>query len=275
MTQPNLFCSYTPGPPLDRFVDFIWYWEGPEQRHAKERLMPTGAANIIVNLCEDEVREYVGERGDTLHRHTGAILVGARSSYSIIDTAEQRTVLGLSFRPGGTWPFFDVSADELCNLHVALDDIWGAGARSLREQILLAPTPMARLRTMEKALASRAIRPLAQHPAIAFSLARMHLGADPESVEVLSNKAGLSGRRLARLFSLEVGLTPKLYARVLRFGRALQLTHADRPVDWSDVVHQCGYFDQSHLIHDFRKFSGFTPSEYLARRTPFSNHVRI
>jgi AraC-like DNA-binding protein len=275
MTQSTLFCTYMPGPPLDRFIEFIWYWEGSERDHAKERLMPTGAASIIVNLDEDEVREYDGVRGDTVHRHNGAILVGARSSYSIIDTAEQRAVLGLGFRPGGTWPFFDAGGDELCNRHVALDDLWGTTARSLREQILLAPTPLARMRSLEKILVSRAIRPLEPHPAIAFALARMHRGAELEPVEILSDRLGLSARRLARLFSLEVGLTPKLYARVLRFSRAVQLTQVDRPVDWSDVADRCGYFDQPHFIHDFKKFSGLTPSEYLARRTPYSNHVRL
>ena len=122
---------------------------------------------------------------------------------------------------------------------------------------------------------TRAIRPLEPHPAIAYALARMHCGTELPTVEVLSDKAGLSSRRLARLFSLEVGLTPKLYARVLRFSRAVQLTRVDRPVDWSDVAERCGYFDQPHFIHDFKEFSGLTPSEYLLRRTPYSNHVRL
>ena len=156
----TLFCTYSPAPPLDRFVQDIWYWEGPQQAHAMERLMPTGTATIIINLLEDEVREYAGARGQVVHRHPGAILVGARSSYSIIDTAEQRTVIGLGFRPGGTWPFFDVAGDELRNQHAELEDIWGARARSLRERILLAPTPIARLRTLEQELLACAVRPL-------------------------------------------------------------------------------------------------------------------
>ena len=103
----------------------------------------------------------------------------------------------------------------------------------------------------------------------------MHRGDALETVEILSDHAGLSGRRLARLFALEVGLTPKLYARVLRFRRVLQLTHVDRPVDWSDIAHRCGYFDQAHFIRDFKEFSGLTPGDYLARRTPYNNHVRM
>src|SRR5262245_46681006 len=137
MSAPLLFCMHRPGPPLDRFVEFIWYWEGSQLAHAKERLMPTGAANIIINLAEDEVREYSGEHGAILSDYGCAILVGARSTYSVIDTAEQCAVLGLSFRPGGTWPFFSVAGDELCNRHVALHDLWGPDARSLRERILL------------------------------------------------------------------------------------------------------------------------------------------
>jgi AraC-like DNA-binding protein len=275
VTQPLLFCTLRPGPPLDRFVELIWYWEGPQQAHAKERLMPTGTANIIINLAEDEVRDYSGEHGELMSRLSGAILVGARSSYSVIDTAEQCAVIGLGFRPGGTWPFFDVAGDELCNRHVALADLWGPSASSLRERILIAPTPLARLRTLEAELLARALRPLTAHPAIAFALRSMHNGAALDTMEMLSDRAGVSGRRLARLFALEVGMTPKRYARVLRFGRVLQLTQGDRAVDWPDVAASCGYFDQAHLIREFKAFSGFTPTDYLLRRTPFSLHVRM
>jgi methylphosphotriester-DNA--protein-cysteine methyltransferase len=62
-----------------------------------------------------------------------------------------------------------------------------------------------------------------------------------------------------------VGLTPKRFARVRRFGRVLQSIELGRPVAWSQVAASCGYFDQAHLIHDFREFSGMNPTLYRPR----------
>ena len=91
---------------------------------------------------------------------------------------------------------------------------------------------------------------------------------------MLSEHVGLSARRFARLFTLEVGLTPKLYSRVQRFQRVLQAMDGQAG-DWTDVAQSCGYFDQSHLIRECRSMSGFTPTELAARRVGDSDHVAL
>jgi AraC-like DNA-binding protein len=94
-------------------------------------------------------------------------------------------------------------------------------------------------------------------------------------VEGLSRAAGISTRRLARLFSIEVGLTPKLYARVQRFSRVVESIYNSSAVDWSDLAVRCGYFDQAHFIRDFKAFSGLTPGDYRSRGTVSPHHVRL
>lgn len=74
-------------------------------------------------------------------------------------------------------------------------------------------------------------------------------------------------------FARGVGMTPKLFCRVWRFQRVLRAVHHRDAVDWTEVALACGYFDQPHLIHDFREFSGLSPTEYLAARTEHLNHV--
>ena len=68
-------------------------------------------------------------------------------------------------------------------------------------------------------------------------------------------------------------MTPKPFCRVLRFQRALTQAHAAVDVNWTDVALASGYCDQAHFIHDFRAFSGLTPTGYRAGRTEFQNHV--
>ena len=85
----------------------------------------------------------------------------------------------------------------------------------------------------------------------------------------------MSQRWFTERFRAEVGMTPKLFARVQRFQRVVQTIHPLAQVDWADVASACGYFDQAHFIHDFRAFSGFTPAAYLALKSVHQNHVPL
>jgi AraC-like DNA-binding protein len=270
---PDIFCIHRPAPPLDRFVEQLWYWEGVPASQSKDRIMPNGSASLIINLAEDEIRDYTGTNDEQLQRYPGAVLVGAYSRYSVIDTREQRAVLGVNFKPGGMTPFFAPAADELHNAHASLNDLWGSRGATLRERVLQLPTPQARLQLVEGELLRHALRPLERRAEVDFLITQLSQRQD-QSIADLSRRAGLSARRITRLFALETGLTPKLYARIKRFERALQIL-AVADVPWIDLVQDCGYFDQSHWIRDCREISGLTPSELRARRAGNSNHFAL
>jgi AraC-like DNA-binding protein len=272
--EPILFYVHRPAAPLDRFVESLWYWNGPQPAHAKDRLIPSGAGSLIVNLAEDEVRNYSGANDDVVERFPGAVLVGAHSRYAVIDAKEQCAVLGVSFRPGGMWPFFDAAPDELHNAHVSLADLWGASGANLRERILAAPTPRAKLQLFAAELLERALRPLARRPEIDFALRRLTLRPHEQAIAALSRDVGLNARRFTRLFTLQVGLTPKLYARIKRFELVVRRLN-DGAIDWTSVAQHCGYFDQSHLIRDCKSLSGFTPTELAARKINGGQHTAI
>ena len=96
----------------------------------------------------------------------------------------------------------------------------------------------------------------------------------PFRVSDLARRTELSPKRLIRLFAAETGLTPKLFLRIVRFERLLADVYDNRAVDWASTAAEHGYFDQSHLIRDFRDFAGLAPTEYLARRGPGHHHAR-
>jgi AraC-like DNA-binding protein len=77
------------------------------------------------------------------------------------------------------------------------------------------------------------------------------------------------------VFRNEVGLTPKLYCRIRRFQNVVAAIHKLREPDLAEMALCCGYFDQAHFIHDFRVFSGVSPSAYLKYRTSSPNHVAM
>src|SRR5262249_26116230 len=146
--------------------------------------------------------------------------------------------------------------------HVDLQTLWGPDAVELRERLCAATTPADRFRLLEGALMAHRARPLAHHPAVAEALEVLAHPDARTTVRALARDLGWSQRRFIELFTAEVGLTPKRFARIQRFQRALALACRSRPPDWARLALDCGYFDQSHLIRDFLAFSGLSPARY-------------
>jgi AraC-like DNA-binding protein len=286
---PVMHRLYVPPPPLAPFVRCFWYWEGgphhqgsltpgvpgtpPPQSHTRERLMPNGEASIVFNLRDDEIRVYDADDPSRFASCGLVALTGARTNCCAIDTVTEDRVVGVQFRPGGTFPFFSIPAGEVANCSVGLEDLWRGTPGEIREQLLAAPSVDAIFAILENGLRAQRVRPLELHPAIEF--ARGHICRAPHiaTVSGIIGRIGLSQRRLIELFRDQVGLTPKAFCRVRRFQRVLEAVHRKQSVDWVQVALEGGYYDQAHFIHDFRGFSGLTPSAYLARATEHLNHV--
>jgi AraC-like DNA-binding protein len=266
--------NYFPRAPLLNFVEQIWRYDGLVQPHDLERVLPTGTMQIIINLAEDASRKYDAHDPRQIERHPGSILSGPHGNYFVIDTLEQVSVLGVSFRPGGAAPFLRMPTREVRDLHVSLENIWGAQARGLRERLLEAP-PNDRFEILEGWLLQQAHGDLTQHPAVTYALTEFSGVPHTRTVSEVTDQVGLSARRFIEVFDEEVGLTPKLYCRIQRFQRAIRLAQRSGDVDWADLAAEAGYYEQSHMIRDFQEFSGLNPSAYLKERGPHLNHVPL
>lgn len=267
-----LYRTFRPPAPLDRFIDNFWYWEGDPLPHRKELIMASHSMGLLVNLADDELRHYDGDQFDVVHRTRGIALGGAYTQHFAID-AHQQKMLGVQFLAGGAYPFFAPSAKTLHNEHVALEDFWGAAAGRLHHRIVEAPTVEAKFRVLSAALWERMARPLTRHPAVALALARFRYA--PDRVGAVAAESGLSRRRFIDVFVEEVGVTPKLYLRLLRFNRVLGRVFGAADVDWAEIAYLHGYADQSHFNREFREFAGLTPSQYLARPGQGPGHAEL
>lgn len=247
--------TYYPQPPLAAFVELLWLYDGYRVPHAQERLLPTGTTTLVVNLA---LRE--------------ATLCGAHSAPFLLATERMVAHIGIHFRPGGAFPFFDLPANALHNTVLNLDELWGSTVYSLRDRLLTAPTPLAKFHLLEQTLLARLTSPSAHQAAVAFAVHAMQR-TPARPVQAIIDQVGFSARRFSQLFAETVGLTPKLFSRVQRFQQVIQQTEGHAYVDWSALALHCGYFDQAHLIHEFRTFTGLTPSAYLAQRNDHRNHV--
>jgi AraC-like DNA-binding protein len=268
-----LSASRPPGAPLSPFVANLWSLSDAPS-HAKERIVPSGTLELVINLSEDQFRIYETSASERFQRFSGAIVSGAYDSYFVIDTAAHASVIGVHFKPGGAWPFLGVPPGALGGGHVDLEALWGTAAtRELREALCCCASSTQRFQILEAALLARLSRPIRRHAAVQIALDEFQRGT---SVGDIVAAVGLSHRWFVEVFTAEVGMTPKLFGRVQRFQRAASLTH-DAPPDWSQLAAHCGYFDQSHLIRDFVAFTGLTPTEFVCHSSPLvkENHLPL
>jgi len=277
--QPTSFYMSRPVPKaLSSCIEKLWIWSGEPRPAGFDCILPTGAPGIIINLLEDETRIYQGTDNRLSQRLDGCGFDGAHLRPFVIDTHEQIFVAGINFHPGGAWPFVSAAQDELLNNHLSLKDIWGKEVSSLREQMLLAKTPYDALGILEQLLYRKLLRPLAGHPAVRHTLALIQKHPGNIRIEHCLQPGNVGSRRLARLFELETGMTPKRFARLMRFRNVISHLHQRNMgshVDWTDLALQYGYYDQSHFSREFKDFSGFSPSVYLPLMGEFENHVDI
>lgn len=269
--------TYIPRPPLSEFIHFLWLYDGYSQPHAKERILPSGEMQLVINLAEDQSRFYDRNDFARCYSFRGALLYGSHSEYQVIDTAEQASVIGVHFRAGGAFPFLRMPAGEMSETTVALESLWGPAAVDLRDRLLEARTHQARFEILEAVLLAEFLRGARAmpHGAVGFALRRFLGTPHTETIAGLTDRIGLSPKRFIQLFRDQTGFTPKVFCRIRRFQKALDSIEGCRSVDWPAVALDSGYFDQAHFNHDFRAFSGINPSTYLARRTPHRNHVPL
>jgi methylphosphotriester-DNA--protein-cysteine methyltransferase len=257
-----------PSPPLDQFVDRIWYCSDTPS-HARERVLPGGGTlGLAINLVETELQIYDPHNPALVRAHAGALVSGISTQSYFYDPRQRASVIGVHFRPGGAFPFLGVSPSEIVDTHVPLDDLWGSVSQNLREQLLEAASPSQRLRIVEAALLRRLRSAPPGHPAVRAALVALRDGGGGARVADVAAEVGLSRRRFIEVFEREVGLTPKLYARLQRFHHVKQrIATRGGPASWAAFAAEHGYFDQSHLLRDFGEFAGMSPAEYLRGRS--------
>jgi AraC-like DNA-binding protein len=233
---------------------------------------------LVLNLSDDVIRVCDSVQPERLARFSGAIISGPYTQGLMIDPMEHSTILGIHFRPGGALPFLGIRADDLQNMHLDLETLWGSRAAELRERLCALPTARQRFALLEETLLTLLRSRPCRHPAVSIALSVFDQSDGTAVVQEVSRRIGLSQRRFIEIFATEVGLTPKLYCRIRRFRKARELARSLTAPDWAQIAQHCGYFDQSHLIRDFQAFAGLTPKNYLRQVTGqfgqvWPNHV--
>lgn len=243
-----------PHPLLRPYVACLWHSASPGG-------MPGASHRVLPDNCIDILWQDTGRPAFAVGMMTRAIHVPLASP--------MRTV-AVRFLPGAVGRFLGVALHELTDLDVAVTAFPALGGMDRLADMLwrdgLGDT--ARLALIEQHLLSQL--PYLDLPAgptlVGAALAALDGSGGALRIESLADRLGVSRQHLAAQFRTHVGLSPKLYARIQRFRRATDALRLPGPaaVDWAQLALECGYFDQSHLIRDFREFADSTPDGFIA-----------
>jgi len=256
-----------PSAPLAPYVEKLWYCDGHRVVNRTQRLLPDGRFQLAISLAEGPISALIDPMDDG-GGVAPSLLIGIRSRFNIIDTAKLRSAMGVVFRPGGVHAFLGAPADAFHNKSVSLDSIWGSMVPSLRDRLRDANDPAEKFRVLEIAILEHLNERVQLNAAVRYALQEFARTPQIPKVRELAHAAGLSRRRFSQLFREQIGLTPKLCCRLMRFQNTLKLIASATSVDWAQLALAAGYYDQAHLAHEFRDFSELSPSTYLASPSP-------
>jgi AraC-like DNA-binding protein len=259
-------------PRLAGIVASLWFGEG-KVAYQRDRILPSGQSQLLINLGPPQYRIEPGPP-EVRIPFVDVWYSGLHQGPIDTEAPHGNALLGVAFNARGTFPWLADDMSGLSDRIIALADALGDGALRLRERLLNTESLEMRFRVVERWLIAR-LKPRAiVHPAVRWAVDRLAATGGRIAIEELAEQTGFSRKHLGNLFRQQVGLSPKSLARVHRFRGALDLLNrADGEVPWVQLAEQCGFYDQSHLINEFRRFTGFSPVELTRRARPDSGSV--
>ena len=255
-----------PRPPLDGLIDDLYYLEGAPP-YARLTLPPSPAAFLIVNL------------GAPFRVRAGTDIEAAEYADGVVVTTPTRALefgyppgtrsIGVHFKPWGLAPFLSMPAAELCDRPVTVEEVWGRPTvAELRDRLATATGPHQMLTLLEDQL-MRLVGETAGLGLVRHTSSVIAAAPGAVAIGDLSGAAGVSSTHLAQRFKEIIGVTPKRFARTYRLTATVLAINPAGPIDWGDLAYGAGYFDQAHFGHEFREFTGLTPTRYVEVRRRF------
>lgn len=260
------YVSRVPRAPLDGLIDDIYYLEGAPP-YALLTLPPAPSALLIVNIGAP-FRIRGGTNVETTEYADGCVVTTPTQAWGFGYPPRTRSV-GVHFKPWGLAPFLPMPATELCDRPVTVEQAWGRPATAeLRDRLATADGPHEMLALLEEQLIRR-LREAAGLGLVRHMSSLIAAAGGAVAIGDLSVAAGVSSTHLAQRFKELIGVTPKRLARTHRFAATVFAIDPAGPIDWADLAGGAGYFDQAHFGHEFRAFTGLTPTRYVEVRRRF------
>ncbi len=258
-----LYLERRPGRPLFPAVRVLWTFDSGTYEPSAEptRIVPDGCVELILHLGTP----YAETVGDALTAQPRALVTGQITGPLVLVPQGAALVVGVRLAPWAAGPLLGLPMHELADAHAEAVEVFGEGARQLLERAAGAQSPESRLTAVERGLQTLLAAGREAANPIAFAVDAIERSEGRVSLDRLTALTGLSARTLERRFLATVGVSPRLFASIRRFrGVFDRIERGEAPGGGTAVA--SGYFDQAHMLRDFRRFAGQPPREFFPAR---------
>jgi AraC-like DNA-binding protein len=256
-----------PGNALKQYVKCYYIYESETSVAFEDIVFPSGCMEIIFNLGTGKWQTATNNGFIT----TPPIELWGQIIQPLpIRSIGKNTMLGIRFFPHGAAYFLNDTIDRFNNKVVDFSDAEGNEADILHSKLLETSAWDKRIDLVENFLLRKlSISERKPGKAAVISDVMNEIRQDDffDNIENVASRYGITSRYLQKLFLQYTGLTPKLYSKINRFQNSLRLV-TKKDASLTSIAYDCGYFDQSHFIREFKYFTGFTPSGYSVNNSP-------
>lgn len=240
-------------------------------RSFRERRGTMGAAVLTWPLTarpQQIIDVYLGDplrlriEGGPLQTAPETVVVGPQGSRRIqIFVSGNVHIFTISLQPAALNRLIGIDMTSLVNEGIAARDVLGRYAVGLDDAVRSAPDFVSRVAAAERWFGKMLERSIAED-GIDHASRVLLATRGGTRIDSLVDLSGLSARQFQRRFTSQIGLSPKLYARTVRFDFALTAHRNDPQRSWTDIVHEAGYFDQAHFVRECRALVNAAPSQF-------------
>jgi AraC-like DNA-binding protein len=264
------------GRPASRLRGIVHGYQGYDESRSPAPVLRQEVPSLVVPLIVNfgarwRIAGSAAGMGTPAVRDSFVAGLFERSAFVAAEGAAR--CLQVDLTPIGAHLVFGVPMHELANRVVDVEDVL-EGDRHLVARLEAASSWEARFALLDGVLVARVGAASRPAPEILLAWRALQDTNGAVRVSTLAERLGCSRRRLLARFREHVGLAPKTVARIIRFGRAVELLQDGRRRSLTELSYECGYFDQAHFNRDFREFAGTTPSEFARRLIPDGGGVR-
>ncbi|MEO5997296.1 MAG: helix-turn-helix domain-containing protein [Chitinophagaceae bacterium] len=256
------YYTIQPSQKLADYVRFFWVLESDETTDTPYiyRSLADGFAELLFHY-QGTFDELISP--ERIEKSFISGVHGQSQKYRRFITTGDFGIFGAYLYPSAIPQFFSLPSSELSNQMPDLRTLLGNEGGYLEERMMLAPDNLQRVKIisafLETALSKRFIRP----PDVFSCINYIIQSKGVTDVAVMASKYFLSTRQFERKFKQFSGFSPKLFSRIVRFQSAIN-NYGNKNISLTEIAYECGYYDQSHFIHDFREFSGYNPKQYFS-----------
>lgn len=256
-----------PSAVLAPYVKHYWLLESDDVINS-QRVIPTGNIELLFH------------RGCLMIKNNRTIprtsISGQSISFADLEPTGVVNMIAVVFQLFGAKAFFELPAYELSELVLSTDEICIHPLKELEDKILNTPDDNVCIHLIEAFLISR-LNPFKEYnyKRMVAAINTINLSQDSLSVSKLAETVCLSKKQFQRIFREHVGATPKEFMRIIRFHKVLYTLQNNPAMNFMALAYECGYYDQAHMTNEFKLFLGYTPMQYMAICTPYSDYFSL